>query len=173
MELNLHSKRLNIRPLLPEDYQAAINVYRKIPFLTINVSGQPPENIDLALVEEEASEAAMHGALYCGIFLNGKDELTGIITFEQNRLNDKHTAWISFLLIAEPYRGQGFATEAYQLIERHIFTDPVVNRIELGVLPNNLKGKEFWQRIGYQELGPGRISGEHTVIYMRKQRLSP
>ena len=166
----LHSKRLEIRPLLVAEYPAAVEVYRSNPDFMVRISGHPLDSINLKLVEEETKEAAAHGALYCGIFLRGGKQLIGVATFERSRSIDRTAAWIALLLIVGPQQSQGYGTEAYQAVEQFIFIDLSVHSIELGVLPANKSGKEFWKSLGYQEIEPVEPADVSRICLMRKNR---
>ena len=167
----LRSKRLEIRQITPMDYPSAVAVYRNAPGFVVGIEGHAPESIDMKMIEEESREAAGHAALYCGIFLLGSGELIGIATFERSHHAAKaDTAWIALLLFAESAQQHGYGTEAYQTIERFIFSDAGVQNIELGVLPNNLSGREFWLKMGYGDIASEGASGEQSVLRMRKSR---
>jgi RimJ/RimL family protein N-acetyltransferase len=164
----LHTPRLEIRPLVASEYLAAVKIYRQTPGFVVEIEGHAPESINLAMVEQEAREAAEHGALCCGVFLRG-GELIGIATFEKNNHADKQdTAWIALLMIAEAFQKHGYGAEAYKALEGSIFADPAVHVIGLGVLPNNKAGSEFWRRMGYLDIEPADAAAD--IHRMRKTR---
>jgi RimJ/RimL family protein N-acetyltransferase len=165
----LQSKRLVIKPLLLDDYGNAGNAYRNSADFIVRINGHAPDEINEAFVEDEAREAEEHAAQYCGIFLLKGGKLVGIATFEPgNHGGDKRTAWIALLLISELFQEKGYGAETYKTLEHYIFSEPEVDRIELGVLPGNDKGKGFWEAMGYRVVEPGLTPS--SVIKMRKTR---
>jgi RimJ/RimL family protein N-acetyltransferase len=167
----LLSERLEIRPLAPSDYSSALTVYRQSPGFIVELNGHLPKTITLSMVEEEAQEAAAHGALYCGISLRDSEEMIGIATFERSHHAGKSdTAWIALLMIAEPFHHRGYGKEAYHAVEKFIFADGLVRQIGLGVLPGNTEGREFWRIMGYRDAAPSPDQPEPSVVIMRKTR---
>ncbi len=171
----MRSARLEMRDLTPQDYPAALLVYRQAPDFMVCLSGCAPEALTLALVAQEAAEAGAHGARYAGLFRRTDETLIGLAVFEPcGYRGERATAWIALLLLAEPYQRQGYGTEAARLLEEAIFADAKVRRIRLGVLVNNQGALRFWRRVGYRRRG-GTVSsadGHDVYIMVRGRRLS-
>ncbi len=146
--------RLKMRDITPQDYPAALLVYRQAPDFMVRLSGYAPEALNLALVEQEAAEARAHGARYAGLFLRARETLIGLAVFEPSGYKgERTTAWVALLLLAEPYQRQGYGAEACRLLEETAFADAGVRRIRLGVLVNNEGALHFWRRMGYRRQG--------------------
>jgi len=146
--------RLEMRALGARDYAAAVEIYRHTTRFVVELNGRPAESIGLEMVEEDAAQAAQHGAQFVGLFLRSGGEMIGVADFVPNGYKGRPSqAWIALLMIAEPYQRQGYGTEAYRLIEDSILADPDVHTIGLGALIVNGPALAFWQAMGYQRVG--------------------
>ncbi len=151
---NIKCQRLELRALGADDYPDAVEVYRQSPRFIVELNGRPADGIGLEMVEEDAAQAANHGAQFVGLFLRDSGAMLGVADFVPGGYRSRPSlAWLALLLIAEPYQRQGYGTEAYNLIEEAIFANPDVQTIGLGVLVNNGPAIAFWQRLGYRRAG--------------------
>ena len=171
-EANTKHGRLEMRPLGARDYPAAVEIYRQTPRYVIELNGRPAESIGLEMVEEDAAQAAHHGAQFVGLFLRPGGEMIGVADFVPSGYKGRPSqAWIALLMIAEPFQRQGYGTEAYRLIEDSILADPDVQIIGLGVLINNGPALGFWQAMGYQRVGSTvQDKDGREVVILQKQR---
>jgi RimJ/RimL family protein N-acetyltransferase len=169
---NVKSQRLEVRPLGADDYTAVVEVYRQTPRFIVELNGRPAESIGLEMVEEDAAQAANHGAPLAGIFLRESGQMIGVADYVPGSYRQRPSqAWLALLLIAGPYQRNGYGTEVYRLIEDEIFANPDVDTIGLGVLVNNGPAIAFWQRMGYRRAGstaPDRDGRE--ILILHKQR---
>jgi len=168
------SSRLEMRVLSARDYPAVVEVYRQTPRFVVELNGRPAESIGLEMVEEDAAQAAHHGAQFVGLFLRATGALIGAADFVPGGYKGRPSqAWIALLLIAEPYQRQGYGAEAYGLIEQAIFADPDVQTIGLGVLVNNGPAIAFWQRMGFGRAGSTvQDKDGREILMLQKHRLS-
>ncbi len=81
-----------------------------------------------------------------------------------------NSGWIALLLIEQAYQRQGFGSEAADLLEAHLFAQPGITRIGLGVLVQNEPGIAFWTKRGYQAGLRRRDNHGNEVITMRLNR---
>jgi RimJ/RimL family protein N-acetyltransferase len=169
---NIKYQRIELRPLGANDYLAVVEVYRQTPRFIVELNGRPAESIGLEMVEEDAAQAANHGAQFVGLFLRESGEMIGVADFLPSGHRGRPSlAWIALLMIAEPYQRQGYGSEAYRLIEETIFADPDVQTIGLGVLVNNGPAMAFWQVMGYQRAGSTVTDKDgREVLMLQKQR---
>ena len=58
----VESQRVELRPLKAGDYPAVVEVYQQTPRFIVELNGRPAESIGLEMVEEDAAQAAQHGA---------------------------------------------------------------------------------------------------------------
>ncbi len=171
-EASTKNGRLEMRPLGAHDYPAAVEIYRQTPRYLVELNGRPAESIGLEMVEEDAAQAANHGAQFVGLFLRPVGEMIGVADFVPSGYKGRPSqAWIALLMIAEPYQRQGYGTEAYRLIEASILADPDVQTIGLGALIINGPALGFWQAMGYQRVGSTvRDKDGREVVILHKQR---
>lgn len=164
---NVKNQKLELRALGADDYPDVGQVYRQSPRFLVELNGRPAESVGLEMVEEDAAQAANHGAQLVGFFLRESGEMIGVADFVPSGYRSRPSlAWIALLMIAEPYQRQGYATEAYQLIEDALLANPDVQTIGLGVLINNGPGIAFWQRMGYRRSGSTVQDGDGREILM-------
>lgn len=153
-EASAQDGRLEMRPLGARDYPDAVEIYRHTTRFIVELNGRPAESIGLEMVEEDAAQAANHGAQFVGLFLRPGGEMIGVADFVPSGYKGRPSqAWIALLMIAEPYQRQGYGAEACRLIEDSILADPGVQTIGLGVLITNGPALSFWQAMGYQRVG--------------------
>ncbi len=165
--------RLEIRPLRARDYPAAVEVYRRSPRFVVELNGRPAEDINLAMVEEDAAQAAEHGAVFAGIFVREGGEMIGVADYVPAGYRGLLSqAWIALLMIAEPYQRKGYGREAYRMIENAIYSDPRVRTIGLGVLVRNGPAMGFWQAMGYRREGSTVTDKDgREVVLLSKKRV--
>jgi len=169
------SSRLEMRALSARDYPAAAEVYRQTPRFIVELNGRTAESIGLEMVEEDAAQAANHGAQFVGLFLRESGAMIGVADFVPGGYKGRPSqAWIALLMIAEPHQRQGYGREACRLIEQTILADPIVQTIGLGVLINNGPALGFWQAMGYQRVGSTvqDKDGREVVILQKNRPIS-
>ena len=79
-------------------------------------------------------------------------------------------AWIALLIILQAYQRQGYGTEAAALLEAHLFAQPGVTRIGLGVLVVNTPALAFWEGRGFHRGLTRRDNHGNEVFTMRLDR---
>ena len=150
----VESQRVELRPLKASDYPGVVEIYRQSPRFIAELNGRPVESIGLEMVEEDAAQAAQHGATFAGIFLRTRGQMIGVTDYVPGGYRGRPSqAWIALLLIAGPYQRQSYGTEAYRLVEAAILANPDVQTIGLGVLVNNGPALGFWAAMGFQRAG--------------------
>lgn len=164
--------RLEMRNLGARDYPSVIEVYRQSPRFIVELNGRPAESIGLEMVEEDAAQAANHGARFTGFFPRDSGRMIGVADFVPGGYKGQPSrAWIALLLIAEPYRRQGYGAEACELVEKAILANPDVQAIGLGVLTRNGPALGFWQAMGYKRVGSTVTDGDgRDVVILEKKR---
>ncbi len=170
---NVVGARLEMRALGARDYAEAVEVYRQSPRFVVELNGRPADSIGLEMVEEDAAQAANHGALLVGFFLREGGTMIGVGDYVPGGFKGRpNYAWIALLMMAEPHQRKGYGTEAYRLIEAAILANPDVQTIGLGVLANNGPALGFWQAMGYQPVGSTVPDKDgRDVVIMEKNRV--
>ncbi len=165
-------RRLEMRALGARDYPAVVEIYRQTPRFIVELNGRLADSIGLEMVEEDAAQAANHGATFAGLFLRENGQMIGVVDYVPSGYGGQpNRAWIALLLIAEPYQRQSYGSEVYRLIEESIFADPDVQTIGLGVLVNNGPALGFWRTMGYERVGSTVQDRDgRDVVMLQKQR---
>jgi RimJ/RimL family protein N-acetyltransferase len=172
---NIQLARLETRVLGAGDYPAVVEVYRQTPRFIVELNGRPAESINLEMVQEDAAQAAHHGAIFAGLFLRPGGPMMGVVDYVPGGYRGRPSqAWIALLLIAGPYQRLGYGTEAYRLVEGALWANPDVQTISLGVLVNNGPALGFWAAMGFQRAGStvSDRDGRELVI-LQKHRGGP
>ena len=165
--------RLMMRALGARDYPAVVEIYRQTPRFIVELNGRSADSLGLEMVEEDAAQAANHGAKFAGLFLRENGQMIGVADYVPGGYGGQPSrAWIALLLLAEPYQRRGYGSQAYRLIEEAIFTDPDVQTIGLGVLVNNGPALGFWRAMDYERVGSTVQDREgRDVVMLQKQRM--
>ena len=169
------SQRVELRPLKASDYPAVVEVYRQTPRFMVELNGRSAESIGLEMVEEDAAQAAQHGATFAGLFLRATGQMIGVTDYVPGGYRGRPgQAWIALLLMAGPYQRQSYGTEAYRLVEEAILANPDVQTLGLGVLVKNGPALGFWAAMGFQRAGStvSDRDGRELVI-LQKHRGGP
>jgi RimJ/RimL family protein N-acetyltransferase len=127
------------------------------------------------MVEEDAAQAAQHGAIFEGLFLRKSGQMIGVMDYVPGGYRGRPSqAWLALLLIAGPYQRQGYGTEAYRLVEANLFSNPDVQTIGLGVLLNNGPALGFWAAMGFQRVGSTVLDRDgRELVILQKHRRGP
>jgi RimJ/RimL family protein N-acetyltransferase len=80
-------------------------------------------------------------------FIKLDDTYIGVIDYLPLNPNDNHP-WLGLLMIHGDYQQFGFGSTAYTLFEKQ-FLEERVQRLRLGILQENKKAKQFWERLGF------------------------
>ena len=172
---NIKDIRLETRALGAGDYPAVVEVYRQTPRFIVELNGRPAESIHLEMVEEDAAQAAHHGAIFTGLFLRPGGQMIGVVDYVPGGYRGRPSqAWIALLLVAGPYQRQGYGAVAYRRVEDAIFANPDVRTIGLGVLVNNGPALGFWAAMGFQRAGSTVSDRDgREVVILQKHRGGP
>jgi RimJ/RimL family protein N-acetyltransferase len=172
---NIKFQTLEMRALGAGDYPDVVEVYRQTPRFIVELNGRPAESINLEMVEEDAAQAAQHGAIFAGLFVRPGGPMIGVVDYVPGGYRGRPSqAWIALLLIGGTFQRQGYGTEAYRLVEDAILANPDVRTIGLGVLVNNGPALGFWAATGFQRAGStvSDRDGREMVI-LQKHRGGP
>ena len=157
---------LEIRPVTQDDLDAVLEVYRQCEdFLALGPV--PTASMEMVLKDLEISQE--YGGIFCGIFA-ADGEMIGVLDYvPRNFKGDPHTAFLSLLMIAAPFRGHGVGKAVVEAFEYEIKKDQNVRTILSGVQVNNPRAVQFWQRNGYRIVsGPERMPDQTTAYSLQK-----
>jgi [ribosomal protein S5]-alanine N-acetyltransferase len=89
------------------------------------------------------------------IFRLEDDSLIGRINISQIVRGSFHSAYLGYELGA-PYAGQGYMTEALNLVLRYLFNDLKMHRLEANIQPHNIPSITLVKRAGFSLEGYSR-----------------
>lgn len=90
-----------------------------------------------------------------GIYLVVTGELIGIIQLTGIERGPQQSCWIGYYL-DQNYNGNGYTTEAIDIMVSFAFNQLDLHRIEAGVMPHNLGSIRVLEKAGFQKEGIAR-----------------
>lgn len=126
-----------------------------------------------AIIEHDLIQTSKYGGLY-QIIYNGAIPIGVLDVIPGNFNHQPHVAFIELLMLAKPYRGQGYGREVVQRVEKEIWNIPQITEIQLAVQENNLPGIQFWMKSGYQPFTPPTLQEDGTItrLYQKKNEMN-
>ncbi|HSL43475.1 MAG TPA: N-acetyltransferase [Anaerolineales bacterium] len=167
----IHAHSLEIRPITEDDLTSVVEVYRQCEdFLALG----PASTASMEMVQKDLELSRELRGLFCGIF-RADGIMIGVVDYVPSNFEGiPQHAFLSLLMIAEPFRGQGIGNAVVQAIEAEIIQNKEIVAILSGVQVNNPRAVQFWQRHGYRIVsGPERMPDQTTVFHLRKDLSKP
>jgi len=65
----------------------------------------------------------------------------------------------------EADHGRGLGSEIMRLALAHCFANPAVTAVLIDPLSSNLRARQFYERLGFREVGPRRFGEDACVVY--------
>jgi ribosomal protein S18 acetylase RimI-like enzyme len=158
----------SLKPISNQDLQAVLEVYHQCEdFLALG----PEPRASMPMVLNDLAYSQAHGGHFCGIY-DPAGSLVGVVDvvlhgFEGNPAH----AFITLLMIAQPFRRKGLGGEVVQAVEQEIRRNPQVEQILSGVQANNPAALRFWQRQGYQVTSGPTLQPDGTTAYQLQKKL--
>jgi ribosomal protein S18 acetylase RimI-like enzyme len=149
-----------------DDHQlgATREVYRQCEdFLALGPA--PAASLDMFVADIQHSREA--DAIYCGIW-RGNTQV-GVLDFIPEA--EPKTAEILLLMIARPYRSQGFGSAILEGLIRHLGETYDTRTVTGGVQINNPSAIAFWRRHGFEIGSEARDCGDGTTAYPMDRRI--
>jgi ribosomal protein S18 acetylase RimI-like enzyme len=159
-----------IRLVTHDDLDAVLDVYRQCEdFLALG----PAPVASMEMVRSDIEISQRDGGLFCGIFAPD-GQMVGVVDYILGGFEgDPHSAFLSLLMIAAPYRNQGIGQAVVALIEDEIRRDPRIIAILSGVQVNNPGAVRFWEKHGYRIISGPELQPDGTTAFrLRKERSS-
>jgi ribosomal protein S18 acetylase RimI-like enzyme len=160
---------LTIRPVTDDELDAVLEVYRQCEdFLALG----PVAHASLEMVITDLETIENEDGQFCGIF-NSDGKMLGIVEYIPASYQEmSSTAFLSLLMISEPYRNQGIGKAVVEAVEKEIRKNPEITVILSGVQINNLQGIQFWERNGYRIVSEPKLLSDLTTVYDLRKDLS-
>ncbi len=167
MTVTTRDNRFYIRPIIPDELDAILDVYRQCEdFLALG----PVPMASMAMVLQDIEISRREGGVFCGIYDAVDGRMIGVVDYVPFGFEgDPHLAHLSLLMIAAPFRQRGVGQVVVEAIEQEIMKDVQVTTILSGVQVNNPQAVQFWQKRGYRIVsGPTLMPDQTTVFGLRK-----
>ena len=151
-----------IHAVTPMDEPAILAVYQQCEdFLALG----PDPHASLAMVRKDMELSRQEGGIYRGVFA-ADGRMIGVVDYlPRNFEGASHTAFISLLLIASPFRRQGIGTGVVEFVENEIRKDRRITIILSGVQANNDGGLQFWRKQGYRIVSGPELQPDRTITF--------
>jgi RimJ/RimL family protein N-acetyltransferase len=158
----------HVKQLQPEDTPALQALLEKSSDYSQLLTGSPPRSSAAASLLTDTPEGKTpNDKFVIGLFTETKD-LIGVLDVVRN-YPAQHDWWLGLLLFDPQARGQGLGQHVYRAFEAWV-SQQGAQRVYLGVLEQNQRAYQFWNRMGFEALEkrPARRFGnvEHVVIVM-------
>ncbi len=152
---------LTIKPIEEHESNAVLDVYRACEdFLALG----PEPRASMEMVRKDMQLSEEEGGVFCGVYSD--EEMIGVLDFVPGGFgSDPHAAFISLLMIVQPFRSRGLGTEVVGLAEREIMRNAQVRCIRSAVQVNNPTAVRFWQRQGYNIVGGPELQTDGTTVF--------
>jgi len=167
-----------IQSLTEKDIPAILKVYQDCEdFLALGP--QPVASVEMVMYD--IKEAQTLGGVFMGIFspiesVSGKkmkaQQLMGVLSYIASGFEGKpDQAFILLLMVAAQFRNQGLGGAVVAWLEDQLHQESTVTRVQSGVQVNNPKAIRFWQRQGYQIIGPAQLFPDTTTALPLEKKL--
>jgi ribosomal protein S18 acetylase RimI-like enzyme len=165
--MNVQGSFFIVRPLTSTDLQAVLEVYRQCEdFLTLG----PVAHASMEMVAQDIDHSRGDGGVFCGIF-DRAGQMIGIVDYIPHSFegNPQH-AFLSLLMIAQPYRRSGLGSEVVRMVEQAVMQNPQVTAILSAVQVNNPAAIRFWRHQGYAIVSEPELQPDGTTtVRLRKE----
>lgn len=163
-----------LRPLEDDDLDAVVALFRATPNYTAALNYGHATLTTLRLQTDLDDARQRSSRTLFAIERCTDHTLVGVADVErEDTMSDAAT--ITLLLIGGPHQGQGYGSEAANLLEVALFADPNVDLIMAGVDEASELGMHFWQARGYDPSGLTTHDPETSriMVWLAKQRPAP
>jgi ribosomal protein S18 acetylase RimI-like enzyme len=162
MIITIPEYSIKIHPFVPDELEAVLEVYRQCEdFLALG----PVPTASMKMIRKDLEISQEEGGIFCGIYTSD-ETMIGILDFVPKGFRgDPCIAFLSLLMIAEPFRKQGIGKAVVQAVETEIRKDPQIAMILSGVQVNNPRAVRFWQRNGYRIMSGPELMLDHTIAF--------
>jgi ribosomal protein S18 acetylase RimI-like enzyme len=135
----------SIREIRSDDLESVLAIYRQSEdFLVLG----PEPHASMVMVEEDIKSSHQDSGLYCGIY-DSERRMVGVISFIPWNFGGREKyAYISLLMIAQPFRKKKIGSQIVSLIEEEVHRKYQVILIGTSVQVNNPKALKFWNKKG-------------------------
>ncbi|HET9914989.1 MAG TPA: N-acetyltransferase [Anaerolineales bacterium] len=169
MMIFIRDHTLEIHPIIEDDLNAVLDVYRQCQdFLALG----PVSTASMEMVLKDIDVSKDMGGNFCGIY-TADGKMIGVLDYVPSHFEgDPYTAFLSLLMIAAPFRKHGIGTAVVEAVENEIRKDAQITTILSGVQVNNPGAIKFWQRHGYRIVSGPKLHPDQTTAFDLRKDLS-
>ncbi|MGZ3772564.1 MAG: GNAT family N-acetyltransferase [Pseudobdellovibrionaceae bacterium] len=156
------TKRLQIRPLAEDDYQAWRNAYTSIlpqrnkwDRATNRTSGELSKTKFRALLKEQALKRKTEEFCDYAVFLDKTGEYIGRVSLMNFGRSITQSAFVGYALF-NPYWGKGYAEEAVHALINIAFKEHKLHRVVAGIEPDNKRSIKLAIKLNFRKEGIAR-----------------
>lgn len=160
--MNLESKRIYLRPLqeLDAPIMLAITTEEEIRYMTGTKSNFTIEQIK-AHINHLNNDSSRYDFAIC---LKENDQVIGELSIMDIEEDNKKAGFRISMRSIE-LTGKGYGTEAIKLVQRFVFEELNLNRLQLEVFSHNLRGIRAYEKAGFVKEGVLRESLNYNGEY--------
>jgi RimJ/RimL family protein N-acetyltransferase len=149
----LHGERLTLRPVREADVEAAyaahVDIRNRGAYFPLGVESEPAFR---RAFSEHGFWQREEGVL---LMITGEGEIVGHIEFFKP-VSYWDAFELSYQLYDERFAGQGYTTEAVQLVVDYLFATRKQHRIQLDIVPGNAASRRIAEKCGFTLEGTAR-----------------
>jgi RimJ/RimL family protein N-acetyltransferase len=170
--------RISLLPLTLADHAAALQqVYRRSPhyWRMYNLAAAPAERAaaDLQAAAETPGRTIMGIARpFHGQGMSQAAQIVGLVDFRLDWPNPG-VVYLGMVMVAEPFQGQGIATQAWNLLSAWLAAGAHMKRARLGVEQFNHGALKFFEKLGFTLTGESnrlRVGDKFVrLLYMERE----
>lgn len=149
LKLNLQNSEIFIKDIKYEQLPMLLEWYNNVDefkFATGVDKPIPLEELTLRYAEAAISSCEFFSAIY----LRNQGKMIGILK-GRIKFKNKLAVWINSIVIDPNYQNKGFGTSSIELLLRYLKSELSVNGAFLSVIADNIKGRNFWDKLGFNE----------------------
>ena len=147
--MRLESERVYLRSLMESDAPVILEGTqdKEIRYMTGTAV-----NFTLEQIEKHIKDIMKDPARYdFAICMQNSDEMIGDLTVDIDEKNKK--AGFRIAMVSIPFTGKGYGTEAIKLVQRFVFEELALNRLQLEVFSHNVRGIRSYEKAGFVQEG--------------------
>ena len=154
----LEGEKVNLRTVEEQDIEFIRDTFN-IPEVRKNISHSEPANLEQ---EKEFFEQVVCGDEEVNLAISHEEEMIGMISLTPEK--EQGVRQIG-LWIHPDYHGNGYGTEASELMINYAFTELRVHKVLARALATNKASQSIWEKLGFEEEGKLREQAFHEGGY--------
>lgn len=147
----LHGKNSNLRALEPEDLDFLFSTENNESFWEISGTQTPYSKYILQKYIENAHQDIYEAKQYRFVICNTQNTPVGMIDLFD--FNPQHKRVGVGILILPEYQGEGFGSEALEMIIDYAFTYLNVHQIFANITANNKRSITLFEKFNFKKIG--------------------